>query len=310
MDEISVESIWPRRGSSGRVQRRGFCVAGLASLLGGCSVVGTLNALAPQRLLRADIAYGSDARQRLDVYRPNGEGPYPVAIFIYGGNWDSGDRAMYRFVGGALAAAGFLTVIPDYRVFPQARYPDFLVDCAAAVAWTRREAPGLGGVAGAPWLIGHSAGAYNVAMLTLDPRWLGGVGLAPGADIRGTVGLAGPYDFLPLHDAELEAIFAPAVPLASSQPINHVSGDQASPSRAPPMLLLAGQADTTVEPANSTRLAARIRAAGGAVQERLYPGIDHKEIIGAFAGPLRFLAPSLRDSVAFMHGGQAAWQAA
>lgn len=279
-----------------RRRRFGSGVALAATaFLTGCSPVGVINALAPDRLARSGIAYGPDPRQRLDVYRPIGAGPFPVAVFLYGGGWDDGNREMYRFVGGALATVGFVTVIPDYRLYPQVRYPAFLEDCAAAFAWTRRETPGFGGTEDAPWLLGHSAGAYNAAMLTLDPRWLGGEGLSPLADLRGTVGLAGPYDFLPLRSAVLKAIFAPAHPLTRSQPINHVTG------HAPPMLLLAGTADRTVDPGNTIRLAARIRAAGGIVEERLYPGVGHPGIIGAFAAPLRFLAPSLRDSLAFMH---------
>ncbi len=285
--------------ASGHPSRRRICtqLAGLGSLVvAGCTPLQALNGLAPNRLAEAGIAYGPDPRQRLDVYRPKGQGPFPVAMFVYGGSWEFGDRAMYRFVGAALAAAGFLTIIPDYRLYPEIRYPDFLQDCALAFAWTRRETPGLGGGTERAWLIGHSAGAYNVAMLTLDPRWLAGAGLSTAADLRGTVALAGPYDFLPIRSPTLRLIFAPAVPATESQPIDHVDG------RAPPMLLLAGRSDRTVDPGNTTRLAARIRAAGGLVQERLYSGVDHRTIIGAFGPPFGFLAPSLRDSLAFMRG--------
>ena len=141
--------------------------------------------------------------------------------------------------------------------------------------------------------MGHSAGAYNAAMLALDAQWLGAVGLDRQA-LRGTVALAGPYDFLPLDTDELRTIFGPADQLARTQPINFVDG------RAAPMLLLAGSADTTVDPANTLRLAARIRAAGGSVQDRIYPGLQHEELVGSLGEPLRFLAPTLRDSVAFM----------
>ena len=268
----------------------------MASMLAGCSPVEVLNALAPDRLAADGIAYGPADRQRLDVYRPAGPGPFPVAMFVYGGNWEAGSRAMYRFVGGALAEAGFLAIVPDYRLYPAVRYPVFLEDCAGALAWTRRCAARFGGEARPPCLIGHSAGAYNVAMLTLDARLLAARGLAPGRDISGTVGLAGPYDFLPLGTAMLRDLFSPAPVVADTQPISHVDG------RAPPMLLLAGSADTTVRPANSTRLAAAIERAGGRAATRIYPGVDHREIIGAFAAPLRFLAPSLADSVRFMRG--------
>ena len=79
-----------------------------------------------------------------------------------------------------------------------------------------------------------------------------------------------------------------------TQPINFVDGT------APPLLLLAGAADTTVDPANSARLAARIRAAGGRVERVLYPGVGHVGLIGAFAPLLRFLAPVLRDTLRFI----------
>lgn len=267
-----------------------------AAALGGCSPVGVLNALAPDRLAVSGIAYGPAPRQRLDVYRPAGNGPFPVAMFVYGGNWEAGSRAMYRFVGAALAAAGILAVVPDYRLYPAIRYPVFLEDCAAAFAWMRRQAARFGGDARPPCLVGHSAGAYNVAMLTLDQRWLAAAGLVPRRDIRGTVGLAGPYDFLPLGTAMLRDLFLPDPVAADTQPITHADG------QAPPMLLLAGDADRTVDPANSLRLAARIGARGGAARVRIYRGVDHREIIGAFAAPVRFLAPSLVDTVRFVRG--------
>lgn len=275
-------------------------LAGLPLLLaGGCSPVGMLNALAPDCFLARSIPYGDGPRHSLDVYAPPNDAalraPCPVVLFLYGGSWDSGEKARYRFVGAALSAVGFVVVIPDYRVYPEVTYPAFLEDCAAALAWTRRNAARFGGSTEPPFMMGHSAGAYNAAMLALDPRWLGRVGLSPRRDLRGMVGLAGPYDFLPLGTEELRRIFAPGQPLGTTQPIAHVDG------RNPPMLLLAGDRDRIVRPSNTVRLAARIREAGGPVEHRIYPGIGHNEIIGAFAAPLRFLAPSLRDSASFMH---------
>ncbi len=274
-------------------------LSSLPLLLAGCSPLRLVNGLAPDRLVARSIAYGDGPRRSLDVYaparHPAAGASHPVVLFLYGGSWDTGDKAMYRFVGGALAALGFVVVIPDYRLYPEVRYPDFLLDCAQALAWTRRHGRRFGGSAAPPYLLGHSAGAYNAAMLALDPRWLGAFGLAPRIDLGGMVGLAGPYDFLPLDSDELRDIFAPGRPLDTTQPIAHVDG------RNPPMLLLAGGADRVVRPSNTLRLAQRVRQAGGVVEARIYPGLDHIEIIGAFAGPLRFLAPSLRDCASFMH---------
>ncbi len=283
-----------------RLGRRALLSIGAALTAAGCSPVQILNGLAPSRLVADGVAYGEDPRQKLDIYRPSGAGgPFPVVVFLYGGGWNSGDRAMYRFVGGALADHGLLTVIPDYRVFPEVKFPSFLQDNAAALRWTRDNSSTYGGAPGPFFLMGHSAGAYNAAMLGLDPAWLGPVGMDR-TDLRGVIGLAGPYDFLPLHSDELRTIFGPPAQLPRTQPINFVDG------KAPPMLLLAGDKDTTVDPANTARLAARIRQAGGSVEEKFYPGIQHEEIVGSLGVPLRFLAPTLKDCLTFMGQGSAA----
>ncbi len=287
----------PRLGQLHLGRRRlGALAVPAGLLLTACSPASVLNALAPGRLAAAGIAYGPDPRQRLDVYRPAGPGPFPTMVFIYGGGWARGARGMYGFVGGAFAAHGILTIIPDYRLYPQVRWRGILADCAQAFAWARAHAGRFGGDAAPPALAGHSAGAYNAAMLTLDPGLLGAVGLSPARDVSRAIGLAGPYDFLPLDTERLRRIFGPGPATAVTQPISYVDG------RNPPMLLLAGSADRTVRPANTVRLAARIRAAGGPVQERIYPGIDHVEIVGAIGRPLHGLAPTLHHCLDFLRG--------
>lgn len=247
--------------------------------------------------VRHDIAYAPGPRGRLDVYSPRSPDPHaPVAVFIYGGSWQSGEKALYRFVGVSLASRGIVTVIPDYRVYPEARYPDFLVDSARAVAFAKAHAAEWGADPGRLFLIGHSAGAYNAVMLTLDRRWLAGVGMDPRRDVAGTVGLAGPYDFLPLKDAKLKIIFGPEDQRADTQPINHVDGD------APPLRLLAGAGDTVVDPGNTSRLAAAVRARGGEVSTRIYPGLGHVSLVTSIAGLFRRRAPVLDDIAAFVRG--------
>jgi acetyl esterase/lipase len=217
-----------------------------------------------------------------------------VVVFIYGGGWKDGDKARYRFVGAALAARGFLTVVPDYRVFPAVQFPAFIQDAAAAVAWTRAHIARYGGDPGQVVLVGHSAGAQIAAMLALDKQWLGAEGLDPDRDVAGFVGLAGPYDFLPLHDPELDDIFAPSGDLRLTQPITFARGD------APPIFLAAGTSDTTVLPRNTINLADAIRRDGGRIEKKLYPGIGHKLILGSFAGVLRWFVPVLDDVTAFL----------
>jgi acetyl esterase/lipase len=257
-----------------------------------------VNAFVPSDTYRPApaIAYGAHPRQLLDVYQPvRFAGAAPVVVFFYGGNWNSGERASYRFVGEALASQGFVGVIPDYRLYPEVRFPDFLADCAAAVRWTAGHIEGRGGDARRIFLMGHSAGAYNAAMLALDSQYLEAVRVAR-SSIRAWIGLAGPYDFLPLQGRIARAVFGYPDTSVLTQPIHFASrGD-------PPALLVTGSDDRTVDPGNTARLAERLRASGVAVTERVYPGVSHVRLVGALASPLRSLVPVLDDVAAFVRG--------
>ena len=253
-----------------------------------------LVALLGRYRVTAGIPYASGPRHSLDVYAPPAGGAAPVVVFFYGGNWQEGDKAIYRFVGAALAARGIVTVIPDYRVYPEVRFPGFLDDAALAVRWAHDHAAAYGGDPSRLVLMGHSAGGQIAAMLAYDRQWLAAVGLDPNRDVRGLVGLAGPYDFLPLHDPVLKIIFGPENGLAATQPINYVA------SGAPPAFLAAGSTDDVVDPGNARRLARRLGEKGDAVTVKIYPRVSHRLLIGAFAAPLRPLVPVLRDTLAFI----------
>jgi acetyl esterase/lipase len=286
--------------SAGTLAKPSRLLAALATAttLGGCSTLGLINAVQPKAGLSItrEVAFeGAGGSLRLDVYAPMRTGrAAPVVVFFYGGGWDSGRRQDYAFVGEALARRGYVAVIPDYRVYPQARWPAFLQDNALAVRWAKDHGGEYGGDPARLVLMGHSAGAYNAAMLALDGRWLGAVGLDPRVDVRAMVGLAGPYDFLPLRSERLKEIFGPPEQRPDTQPINHVG------ERAPPLWLAADTGDKVVEAANSARLAAAVRAKGGSVEERYYGGLNHALMVGVIAVPLRFLAPVLKDASAFI----------
>jgi acetyl esterase/lipase len=273
-------------------------MAFLALLLtAGCSGVGMINALVPSEGYRVarDVAYGADPRQRFDLYVPDGaDGSAPVAVFFYGGAWTGGSKAAYLFVGQALAERGYIVAIPDYRVYPQVRFPAFLEDSAAAVAAVRAYLKNRNLGSGPTALIGHSAGAYNTAMLALDPQWLDAAGVDRCQDIAAIVGLAGPYDFLPLKGRSLQAIFATAAPLAQSQPISFAA------TKSPPMLLLAGRNDGTVSPRNATSLGQAVQAAATRVEVKLYDNVGHADLIASFARPFRGVPPSLEDTDRFL----------
>jgi acetyl esterase/lipase len=271
----------------------------VAGVLSGCAsgAVGVLNTIEPAGnvSITHGIAYAPGPRHSLDVYAPkHPRAGTPVVVFFYGGGWDSGDKAMYRFVGAALASHGYVAVTPDYRVYPEVRYPDFLTDAAQAVKWAHDHAAAYGGDPDKLFVMGHSAGAYNAAMLTLDRRWLNAVGLDPDRDIKGMVGLAGPYDFLPLKSPELMEIFGPEATRPATQPINYVHAG------APPMFLAHDVDDKVVWLKNTQNLAAKLRAAGDEVETRYYTGLDHARLVGAIATPLRFMAPVFADLTAFI----------
>jgi acetyl esterase/lipase len=265
-----------------------------ALLLAACSPLAVVNAVSPVAGTQAtaSIAYGADARNRLDIYRPPADKvkagvAAPVIVFFYGGNWVSGQRADYAFVGRALAARGYVVVIPDYRLYPQVRYPDFLDDGARAVAWTEHDIGRYGGDPQRVYVMGHSAGAYNAAMLALDGRWLGRQGIRPDS-LHGWIGLAGPYDFLPVENRTTRPVFNYPYTAADTQPAAHVT------AAAPPTLLIAANHDDLVDPVRNTGgLARKLRAAGVPVRDVYYDGVSHTTLVASLSTTLRRLAPTL-----------------
>ena len=237
-----------------------------------------------------DLAYGPDPRQRLSLYAPRlrEEQPLPSVLFFYGGSWRSGFRQGYEFVGRALAAQGFLAAIADYRLVPDGRFPAFIEDCAAATRWLLDHAASHGGSGDGVLLLGHSAGAYNTAMLALDPQWLG----AEHSRIRGWIGISGPYAF-GAANAVTKAAFGPRGPARTAQPVNLANAS------GPPALLLHGGRDRVVLPASSQELARRLGKAGASATVKIYPQLDHIATIGVFALPFRGRSTLFSDVIAF-----------
>ncbi|PWG62044.1 alpha/beta hydrolase [Spiribacter halobius] len=282
---------------------RGLRLSALAAtslLLGGCSGTAVLNALTPESGYQRHVGldYGAHERQRLDLYVPEGAADAPVVVFFYGGRWQEGERADYRFAAQALASRGYVVAVPDYRLYPEVRFPAFVEDAAAAVAWIHARAADYGGDPGRLVLAGHSAGAHIAALLALDPQYLESAGPGRGV-VRAFIGLAGPYDFLPLRAEDLKIIFGPSAERPRSQPINHVD------PQAPPMLLLHGRDDRLVEPGNSRRLAQAVTEAGGSARLRLFDNRGHVSLVASLARPLRFHTPVLEAMGRFIDGLEA-----
>lgn len=287
---------------------RKLALGGLA--LAAAAIGGVLAFTSPPRLLShydalrggregsypaaTGVPFGSHG-QALDIWAPNdmSGAPLPVVIFWYGGGWAKGDRASYAFAGRALAKAGFLVVIPDYRKVPQVRFPAFLDDGAEAAAWVEANIAQYRGDPARVAVMGHSAGAYQAVMLALDAERLAAAGVAP-AFIKAGVGLSGPYDFYPFTSERAIDAFSQWPRPDETQPITFARAD------APPLLLVTSDGDETVRPKNANNLGARLTALGAKAEVRIYGPLDHEEIVMALSVPFRSKGPVLADSVAFL----------
>jgi len=258
-------------------------------------VVNTL-AWVPGDRLVTDLSYGPHPENQLDIYLPaqSEQADAPVIVFFYGGCWGAClkfYKADYRFVGESLSKAGYTVVIPDYRAYPNVKFPAIMTDAAAAVEWVSENIAQYGGDPKQLFLSGHSAGAQMTALLTLNEDYLRP---ATHRDINGFIGLAGPYDFLPFDQAYQPILFGPEENYPLSQPINYVDGTE------PPLLLLYGNGDRVVFPHNIENLSAKVAEQGGEVEVHRYDGIDHAGLVGSLSIPMRNRQPAYGHILQFL----------
>jgi acetyl esterase/lipase len=274
------------------------CVgAALALLLGGCADVfyATLGEFGAARgvVSRPNVEFDAQHHLSLDVYAPKTAGAAPVVVFFYGGSWEGGKRRWFRYVGDTLASNGVVAIIPDYRKFPDVRFPEFMLDAAQAVVWARDHAHEFGGDPARLFVMGHSAGGQIAALLAADKRYLAAVNMRP-RDLAGMIGLAGAYAFLPFVDNESRIFGDDERGRYDSQPINFIDGDE------PPMLLLQGTDDDEVPANNAEVVAERAQAMDGTAVLKLYPGVGHSSILLSFARGHASQVPALRDTLDFI----------
>jgi acetyl esterase/lipase len=308
------------------VSRRA-ALMGLAGLASACSRLAFLAANVPALFgaysRRTDLPYGADPRQKVDVYLPEpaagvahaggaagtagasgaaagaarSQAPRPMIVFWNGGRWSFGDKKDYRFVGAALAGLGLVAVVANYRDYPQVKMPGFMDDAARAAQWAYAHAAEFNADPERFYVMGHSAGAHLAALVTLDERYFAALG-APVPRIAGVIGLSGPYDFLPLEEADLQDMFGPPALYPQSQPINYVRPG------APPFLLVVGLADHVVAPKNTLNLAAALKAVDVPVTLEVYPKLSHADTVAALSVPARGRAPVLEDIKQFVGGAR------
>jgi acetyl esterase/lipase len=273
--------------------------ASLAFLASGCSSLVFTAANAPAHFgefrRTADIAYAPGPRHSLDVYVPTrGTGTRPIVVFWYGGGWEQGRKSQYRFVGAALAEAGYVAVLPDYRLYAEARFPAFIEDGAAALAWVVSHAAEIGGDPGRVYLAGHSAGAHLAAMLAYDPRWVARAGV-PAGSIHGFIGMSGPYALDP-DEPVYRAIFSAPYGLDDWQPV------RLARAGSPPALLLHGEVDTVVSVAHAEALRRALETAGVEAGLRIYPGRGHRDTVAALAALAPHKLPVMAEIRRFIDG--------
>jgi acetyl esterase/lipase len=269
----------------------------LVFLLQGCASTLSLVANGPTQFDRVDqhtdLAYGQGSRQRLDVYSPRHAVNRPVVVFWYGGSWVKGKKSRYRFVGTTLAERGIVTVIPDYRLYPQVHFPAFDEDGARAVAWVEQHAQEFGGDPHHIVLMGHSAGGHTAAFLAFNHAFLQKCGADP-HDISGLVGLSGTYVLVPGSDEE-RATFPPPYTEKDWQPIRFVD------AQSPPTLLLHGSDDKEVLPEEAVELRDEMLRQHLRVELHIYEHRGHGDTVASFAPVARWRTPAVKDVVEFVN---------
>ncbi|RUO26512.1 alpha/beta hydrolase [Aliidiomarina minuta] len=269
-----------------------------AFLLSACSGTSLLNSVVPSGSYNVNdaIVYGEHNRQRMDIYLPD-EKPHKqqVMVFIYGGSWEQGDKSDFEFIGQAFARLGYITLIPNYRIYPEVEFPDFINDVAMALSTLPQHMPG-GCPSGHEIIImGHSAGAHSAALLAADPRYLKN-NAASDVHISALIGLSGPYD-LPLNHERVRDKFT------------QVKGDEANAialahENMPATLLIHGESDSVAEPEHAHKFKAQLQQLEVPVTLHTYSRRRHVDLIASLASPLRFWTPAYNDIQQFLqeHG--------
>ncbi len=236
------------------------------------------------------VSFGPLPRQKLDIWTPKSKAAEKrsVLVFLYGGGWHWGERGHYGFAARAFASKGFVVVVPDYRLYPEVRFPAFVEDSAAAIKWTQAHIADYGGDPDRVAVIGHSAGAYNSLMVALDPQWLGD------KPVQAAISLSGPADFYPFTSENSVNAMGSAPDPLQTQPVTFVRKD------APPILLMHGSGDTVVRIRNSISLDAKQKAAGGDIRLRTYDGASHNDVVMALSTVFRSKLPVLDEATAFL----------
>lgn len=254
---------------------------------GGANI---LNFITPSSsyTLEKNFAFGSNPRDRVDFYMAKeSDDTKPLIVFIHGGGWHRGDKSMYKFVAEGLTTRGYDVALPNYRMFPEVKNPEFLKDNARAIAAIHKRYPTRYLV-----LMGHSAGAYNALGMVFKPQYLEEEGIYACYTIRGVVSLAAPTGALPAESEPTTSIF-PEKLQGDDSFLKHT--DQP----LPPMLLLNGDEDSSVHPDNARKLGAALEGRGIATVN-ITKGANHVDAVSHFSTRGFLEGPIKNDVMAFI----------
>ena len=290
-------------------------VAGLVCtfFLAGCSSTSLLNGYnylsRPANMQRQlDLSYATGERQKMDVYQPKSttgsKHQARTIFFVYGGTWKSGEKEYYEFVAANLVRQGHTVVIPNYRLYPDVRYPAFVDDVAMAIASYEQQVLPADQQEHEIVLMGHSAGAYTAALLATNPEFFEKAGV--NSKVIGLIALSGPHD-LPLDDPDVVNSFSTvkdpekAIPVRLVQ--NSVQCSDHSNCSSPlefSTLLLHAPDDKRVFYYHSERFRDALSAAG--MKVKLAPASGgHIKLMLALARPLGFLNNTRAEILAFLN---------
>lgn len=232
----------------------------------------------------SDLAYKTGAslsdyekeRCKLDVYQPATGSNWPVLVWFHGGGLKGGEKEQDKHLAQRLAESGLVVVTPNYRLSPSAKFPVYVEDAAAAVAWTRANIATRGGDTNKLFVGGHSAGGWLTLMVGLDERYLQSHGLRT-SDLAGLIPVSG--QTMTHYTVREERGIGQFT----------VTADEAAPvyfarAKTPPMLVLYADRDMAARAEENAYFVALMKGAGNSrVNGLLVQDRDHNSIAAKIA---------------------------
>lgn len=234
----------------------------------------TINGLTPKKgySIRHNLAYGLKARQRLDLYISDRKQQKPLILFVHGGAWRHGDKSAYKFVGEAFSRFGYDVAVLNYHLAPEHKFPSYVTDLAVALNYLEQQQAKLGISTENIALMGHSAGAFNIASLLYHPEHYD---LTIKQNIKALIGIAGPYHFDYKGDPLAEHAFEHDVPFDQVMPYYFVKNNSVK------HYLFLAENDQIVKDKNSLDFKLQLEQQGNHCEIRVIPKTGHISIMGS-----------------------------